>query len=69
MIGLDAELACLITSELHKSTYSEDLRRSVVIGIGVRLSTVALECLDAGQKSQLITEVIADVQANPGILK
>jgi hypothetical protein len=69
MIGLDAELACLITSELHKSVYTEDIRRRALIGIGARLSTVALECLDAGQKGQLITEVIADVQANPGILK
>lgn len=67
MIGLDAELACLLTSELCKTTYSEDIRRSVLIGVGARLSTVALECLDAGQKGNLITEVINDVKANPGL--
>lgn len=68
MLGLDAELACLLTSELHKSSYNEDFRRAVLIGVGVRLSTVALECLDTGQKSDLIKEVIADMTANPAIL-
>jgi len=68
MLGLDAELACLLTSELHKPKYSESIRRKVIIGVGARLSTVALECLDAGQKGQLIREVIDDLSANPGVL-
>lgn len=68
MLGLDAELACALTTELHKPSYKEDDRRRVLIGVGARLSTVALECLDAGQKSQLIKEVIADMSANPTTL-
>lgn len=69
MLGLDSELACLLTAELHKSKYSEKIRRQVLIGVGARLSTVALECLDAGQKGQLIQEVIDDLTANPSVLK
>lgn len=68
MLGLDAELACLLTAELHKPKYAEDFRRKVLIGVGARLSTVALECLDADQKAQLLNEVIADLTANPGVL-
>lgn len=68
MLGLDADLAWLLLSELHKPKYSESIRRKVIIGVGARLSTVALECLDAGQKEQLIGEVIDDLSANPGVL-
>lgn len=68
MLGLDSELACLLTAELHKSKYLEKFRRQVLIGVGARLSTVALEYLDARQKSQLIQEVIDDLTTNPGVL-
>jgi len=69
MLGLDAELACALTAELHKPKYAEDFRRKVLIGVGIRLSTVALECLDAGQKGHLIKEVIDDLTVNPEIIK
>lgn len=68
MLGLDAELACSLTSELRKPEYSEETRRKVLIGVGARLSTVALECLDAGQKNQLVNEVIQDLKSNPNVL-
>jgi hypothetical protein len=68
MLGLDAELACLLTHELHRPVYSEEDRRKVLIGVGVRLSTIALECLDADQKSQLVSEVIQDLNSNPNVL-
>jgi len=69
MLGLDAELACALTAELHKPKYLEAFRRKVLIGVGIRLSTVALECLDAGQKGHLIKEVIDDLTANPDVIK
>lgn len=68
MLGLDAELACLLTTELHQPKYVEDFRRKVLIGVGARLSTVALECLDSRQKNSLIQEVISDLAANPSVL-
>jgi len=67
MLGLDAELACLLTEELSTDSYDEDSRRRVLVGIGARLSTIAVEYLDAGEKRQLLTEVLSDLGTHPSL--
>jgi hypothetical protein len=67
MLGLDAELACLLTEELSTDSYDEDSRRRVLVGIGARLSTIAVEYLDAGEKRQLLTEVLSDLGSHPSL--
>lgn len=68
MLGLDAELACALTTRLVGPEHNEEFRRRVVMAVGARLSTVALECLDAGEKAQLVSEAIADMSAHPAAL-